>query len=260
MPLYLARGPSTFAFLIRARDRDHLNYIIDAFFDPGLFEVEVYDGPLSLSLSLPAELDGETDFADAKPDLQVRFTGSTECETLLALPTVQPMDEFEDEWRHLRRRAFPHFSLAVDDFAEDAEEGAKAPREIIETAIHTDVIEQGRRALHHDQHAESDEPGETEQRQMMGISVPVGSVLSGGTTHAQWSRSDWDAQSFKEPTDATEELQRQVDRAIDRFGEVNLTLTPDGARWRLGRPVIAEGSTLTEAIEQAQKRGRPVEH
>ncbi|MEN8183649.1 MAG: hypothetical protein ABFS46_14060 [Myxococcota bacterium] len=78
MPLYLARGPATLAFLIRARDRDHLNYIIDAMFDPGMFEVEVYDGPLALTLSLPAELDGETDFADAEPDLKVRFTGSLE--------------------------------------------------------------------------------------------------------------------------------------------------------------------------------------
>lgn len=255
MPLYLARGPATFAFLIRARDRNHLNYIIDALFDPGLFQVEVYDGPLCLTLSLPAELDGETDFAELEPDLQVRFNGSLEREEVLALPAVRPLDEFEDEWSHLRRRAFPNLGIMLDGFADETDEGSEASRDEIEAAICRDVIEQGRLA------ARSQLPDDEEaaQWQVLGMSVPVDSVLSGGATHAEWAASDWD-DTCEDPADLAAELLGQVDRAVDRFGEVNVTFTAGDVRWRLGRPVISEGATLTEAIAQARKRARPVEH
>jgi hypothetical protein len=180
MPVYLARGPATFALLIRARDRDHLNYIIDAAFDPGLFEVEVYDGPLSLKLSLPAELDD--DDADADADLKVCFTGSTKREDLLALPTINPFDELGDLWGPLRERAFPCFTAAVESFAEETEEAAEAvksveaPRERLEQAIAADIIEQGRRLVREQQPAEGEEAA---RRQMLDVTVPVDSLLAG---------------------------------------------------------------------------------
>ncbi len=250
MPLYLARGPSSFAYLIRARDRDHVNYIIDAMDDPGLFEVEVYDGPLNLMLTLPVTLAGDPDFSEAKPDLKVQYTGPTDYDQLTTLPTVDSLAEFEDEWNHLRRCAFPQFAAAIDDFDTanaSTDSSAEVPREDLEAAIARDVIEQGRHALY--THLPTDDEDETQTQ--LGVSVPVESLLAGGRTHMRWFNSDW-GDDPAEPNSA-EQFQKQLDRAINRFGEVNLSFTANGRRWVIGRPAIAEGATLPEAIANAQK-------
>ncbi len=252
MPLYLARGPATFAYLIRARDRDHVNYIIDAMLDPGLFQIEVYDGPLSLMLELPATLDGDTDFSEAQPDLKVKFTDRTDYDQLLDLPTVHALDEFVDEWGHLRRCAFPHFAAAIDEFNDNSDStdlSAEVPREDLEAAIARDVIEQGRHALY--THPPADDEAEATERTQLGVSVPVDSLLAGRSTHMRWSNSDW-TDAPADPGSA-EHFQQQLDRAINRYGEVNLSFTANGRCWRIGRPAIAEGATLPEALANAQK-------
>lgn len=65
MPLYLARGPATNAFLIRARDR------------------ESFEGEPAFTSPNPDQ---------PNPDLRVSFRGSSELETLLVLPMVDPYE------------------------------------------------------------------------------------------------------------------------------------------------------------------------
>ncbi len=52
MPLYIVRGPATWGALIRARDLDHLYYLIDEVADPGTCAVSEYTGPVALEFQL----------------------------------------------------------------------------------------------------------------------------------------------------------------------------------------------------------------
>lgn len=264
MPLYLARGPATMAFLIRARDRDHLNYILDAELDPGAFEAEVYDGPLALVLSLPASLEGEPAFASPTPDLRVSFRGSTDREALLALPKVAPFDPYEEEWSHLRRRAFPKLGELLDGLGDEAEEGEQTVRAAVEAAIAEDVIAQGRRAFWQEERVEGEERARREQ---LGVTVALESLLAGGRTHGEWRAEGWadeddediDDEGFDEDEGGLDEdddvdgadLHPRMREAVERFGEMSLAVTANGVRWRLGNPVVAEGATLEEALERA---------
>ncbi|MCH9681757.1 MAG: hypothetical protein K0V04_10015 [Deltaproteobacteria bacterium] len=239
MPLYLARGPAAIAFLVRARDRHHLNYIIDAVTDPGDFEAEIYDGPLCLSLTVPVSFEGEPG-----PARQALYTGSTELEQLEFLPEVRPLMEFHEEWCHLRHRAFPRLAAAIEKFEYKDEDRTDFIREVIERAVVEDIDAQDRRA-------ELLRTAPASEREVEGSPVGLESVLEGGAVHAQCTRGGWVDEDAVAQMDAGRDrgrLEAQLEEAIGVFGEVSIAMTVEGRVWRVGNPVVAEGPTLSEII------------
>ncbi|MCH9682183.1 MAG: hypothetical protein K0V04_12165 [Deltaproteobacteria bacterium] len=249
MPLYLARGPVAIAFLVRARDRHHLNYIIDAVTDPGDFEAEIYDGPLCLLLTVPVSFERE-------PGAEVRaqFEGSTELEDLEYLPAIEPLMEFHEEWCHLRKRAFPSFAAALDKFEYQDEDKTELIRETVEQAVLKDIADQDTRAALQRRAPAAGE--EAVEREGTGALVGLESVLEGGAVHAQWTQDGWvdeeavdDADTGKDPA----RLEALLNEAIQVFGEVSLAMTAEGRIWRVGDPVVAEGPALSEIIARASQ-------
>ncbi len=239
MPLYLARGPAAIAFLVRARDRHHLNYIIDAVTDPGDFEAEIYDGPLCLLLTVPVSFDGEQ-----RAERRAQYTGSTELERLEFLPEVRPLMEFHEEWCHLRHRAFPSFAAAIEKFEYKNEDRTDFIRKLIERAVVEDIDAQDRRA-------ELLRGAPASEREVEGGPAGLESVLEGGAVHAQCTRDGWVDEEAIAQMDAGRDrgrLEAQLDEAIRVFGEVSIVMTAEGRVWRVGDPVVAEGPTLSEII------------
>lgn len=239
MPLYLARGPATFAFLIQAEDRDHLDYIIDAMLDPGLFEAEVYDGPLTLMLSLPATFrDGPDDSAEPR----VTYSGGThDYDDLCSVPSVAPVPDFGDHWEHLRQLAFPNFHAAIERWAEDHDDG-EVPRAVLEEAIAKDADEQQLRV------------DARERLEPNGFS-PSRSALADASIEShkarRASREDIAKEGDTEPLDALDvpaDSESTIAQAISRFGKVQMTATAKGILWQVGEPVVGEGPDLTQAM------------
>lgn len=246
MPLYLARGPATVAFLVRAQDPSEVLYVIDTVCDPGGFQVELYEGPLNLVIDVPASINTAPDYSQEQPDLQLSYDGSRDLYDVVEQPRITAVDEMEEDLAHLRRLAFPAFMSAVEQFArevDDEDEPFEVPSEVLIDAITADIVTEGHRA-----YRQRELPGddEAERRSQAGISISFDRWLKGGSARARSESTGWSADAEEaEEDDATEAA---VSEAVARYGSVSLVASADGTRWTVGSPVVGEGATLREAM------------
>ena len=152
MPLYLVRGPDTEALLIHAHDREELADILDEEADPRIFEVQVYDGPLCLRLSVPAVVT----YASGRRvivDYQGKCDGVSLYETAIAVSARG--ETGENMMEAIRCLAFPHFAAAFDAELDDFDlEEVMADKSALEAGLARDLEEHSLRAPWRDPAAE----------------------------------------------------------------------------------------------------------
>lgn len=239
MPLYIARGPATLAFLIRADHPSQVYYVIDSVTDPGGFEVEEYDGPLNLALDLPASIVEHPDDSSPESDVKIKFTGGRAFEDLCHLPEVVPVTEMYEDWQHLRDEAFPRFTELAQEFDYESTPDGQIPAELLERAIAADVSRQLARARRQQDFVSDNE---AKLRRNAGVSVSLDTLLEGGQAHAKMV-----AEGCRGSSEDSAQPER-IAEAVERFGAVAMKATADGIVWGVGDPIIGSGSTLLEAM------------
>jgi hypothetical protein len=107
MPLYIVRWANLSASLVRARDTDHLQQLLDEEGDPGAAIWEEYDGPVWIEFEPDRRQTQDGEF-----ELAVKLDAETELWDILK-PRVANADTCTDMYRAIMTRLFPHIYVAL---------------------------------------------------------------------------------------------------------------------------------------------------
>ena len=155
MPLYLVRWPNLTLSIIRARNRDHLELMLDEVGDPGCAQVQEWRGPVWFDLAVPVTFETNDDRGD-RP-LGPQDVTNIDVSKLLEEDTRGRLENASDgactrsEMLDAMMCAmFPHLAATLDDLLGDLEDGVpgvedRAPEELRAAVIQELVpLTQGR--------------------------------------------------------------------------------------------------------------------
>jgi hypothetical protein len=137
MPLYLVRWPNLSACIVRARNNDDLDEILDELADPYDCERQVYNGPLWIEFELPVKMELTRD--DDKP-LQRDQIGLQGIDDFLknsgGLKMVMPGTDTGGEMeRAVFQRCFPLAWKALDTALDGVADAGADPEELDEEQL-----------------------------------------------------------------------------------------------------------------------------
>lgn len=204
-----ARGPR--AFLVRAQDRDHLNFILDTEVDPGLCIAEIYDGPICVELRVPMSEENRSASApEAADGTSPRYAGSTNGLEALRTPKLAPWEEIGCEMLDaLRTSAFPNYARTLDSEADDSDEMLEDVE--VDAAALTKALERDEAELDTKLDALNAKPrvrspiDKALESQFNVSRIDLSSIIRGGERMRAWGNgTDWnplDEDAMDEPTD-----------------------------------------------------------
>ncbi|MFQ5988189.1 MAG: hypothetical protein ACE5H6_04990 [Dehalococcoidia bacterium] len=113
MSLYLVRWPDLSVSIVRARDRQELDHILDEVSDPGACEIKQYNGPFHIALELDVEYEVESE--PSSPAARVSLKNVSECKEHWGFRLSEDNGDIGYfMWEQIVQFAYPHYASYLD--------------------------------------------------------------------------------------------------------------------------------------------------